>query len=273
MEEHHMSHLTGGQILRTSVLKLLFEGIGAMFLTLAFDVSQKQGFGANQVTCLLVLWVLTIFGFKISGAHYNPAISFSFMLRKDVGNFPRILGFAYIGAQIGGGFIGALISWFLFVDENPLLSGFDTAGMVFPKNHGDGEANRVFANMLAETLGTFFVCFFYLTQTEEKTMFSKEKAINCFIIASSYVGARGMLNGQVNCRAGQVLNPAIAIGTSFVQLFAHGADKFKYVWLYGLFPFGGALLAVLFHEFFYKKSQEVLEDADMDEDNDTLLDK
>ena len=42
------------------------------------------------------MWVLTIFGLKISGAHYNPAISVAFMLRKDVGSFPRILAVAYI---------------------------------------------------------------------------------------------------------------------------------------------------------------------------------
>ena len=104
-------------------------------------------------------------------------------------------------------------------------------------------------------------------------MFSKEKAINCFIIASAYVGARGMLAGNTNCLAGQVLNPAIAIGTSITQFFDHGSAGFKYVWLFGLFPFAGALVGVLFHEFFYKKSQEVLESAEEDEDNDTLLDK
>jgi glycerol uptake facilitator-like aquaporin len=70
-----------------------------------------------------------------------------------------------------------------------------------------------------------------------------------------------------------VLNPAIAIGTSFTQLFDQGSIGFKYVWLFGLFPFAGALVGVLFHEFFYKKSQEVLESAEDDEDNDTLLDK
>jgi hypothetical protein len=50
--------------------------------------------------------------------------------------------------------------------------------------------------MIAEALGTFFFTFFFLTQTEETTRFSKEKAINCFIIASAYIGARAMLNGK-----------------------------------------------------------------------------
>jgi glycerol uptake facilitator-like aquaporin len=45
---------------------------------------------------LLGLWILTIFGFRISGSHYNPAITLAFMFRRDVGKFPRALGLAYI---------------------------------------------------------------------------------------------------------------------------------------------------------------------------------
>jgi hypothetical protein len=49
---------------------------------------------------------------------------------------------------------------------------------------------------VGETIGSFIMVFFYLTQTEEKTTFSKEKAINCFIIASSLVAGRAMVQGQ-----------------------------------------------------------------------------
>ena len=42
------------------------------------------------------VWVVILFGIKLSGAHYNPAISIAFMFRKDVGRFPRLLGIAYI---------------------------------------------------------------------------------------------------------------------------------------------------------------------------------
>ena len=65
---------------------------------------------------LLSIWVITIFGLRISGAHYNPALSLAHTLRKDAGSFPIILGVAYCIAQIFGAFIGALISWFLVGD-------------------------------------------------------------------------------------------------------------------------------------------------------------
>jgi len=159
----------------------------------------------------------------------------------------------------------------------PANNGFvnDGGNITIVTNWGikDVTAASVFAAMIAEPLGAFFVSFFYLTQTEEKTSFSKEKAIHCFIMASAYVGARSMLCGQSFTRSGACLNPAIAIGTSFTQLFAHGTDEFKYIWLYGLFPFIGSVIAVLFHEFVFKKTHEVLNDEVEEEDDDTLLDK
>ena len=93
-----MSHLTSGQILRNSIYKIIFEGMGTMFLTMAFNITVKYGFSGQQVALLLTLWVLTIFGLQISGGHYNPAVSLAYMLRKDVGRFPRVLGLAYMGA-------------------------------------------------------------------------------------------------------------------------------------------------------------------------------
>lgn len=80
--------------------------------------------------------------------------------------------------------------------------------------------------MLTEVIGSFFVSFFFLTQTEDSTRFSKEKAINCFIIASAYVGARAMCNGKFVTLSGAVLNPAIGIALNFTMMFENGAYYF-----------------------------------------------
>lgn len=228
-----------------------------MFITLTFNQTVKLGFSQNQTALLLTIWVMTIFGFKISGAHYNPALSFAFMLRKDVGSFPRILAVAYIAAQCFGALCGALISWLLLVPGTSIL-GVDSSGSVVPRRYGTEIAGSVVASIIAEPLGTFFVAFFYLTQTEAKTVFSKEKAINCFIIAASYVGARAMLAGTENTVSGAVLNPAIGVATCFTMLFDNRVEDFQYVWIYALLPFIGSVAAVLFHEFVFKKTHEVL---------------
>jgi len=65
----------------------------------------------------------------------------------------------------------------------------------------------------AEILGSFFLAFLYLTQTEEKTKLSKDPAITTLIIAASYVGALLMASGPSNYLS--CLNPAVAFGTSF----------------------------------------------------------
>jgi glycerol uptake facilitator-like aquaporin len=129
------------------------------------------------------------------------------MFRSDVGNFPRPLGVAYIVAQILGGFAGALVAWFLILGTSYAAFG----GAIYLN-----DVAWYFQAIVTELLGTFIVVFFYLTQTEEKTVLSKEKAITCFIIAASYIGARALCAGNHITASGAVLNPGIAIGTCLV---------------------------------------------------------
>jgi glycerol uptake facilitator-like aquaporin len=79
---------------------------------------------------------------------------------------------------------------------------------------------------------------------------SKEKAISCFIIAAAYVGSRSMFAAYNLTLSGVVLNPAIGLGANIVM----GAQGLKYIWLYAAVPFGGSILAILFHELVYKKT-------------------
>lgn len=79
------------QIIRNSILILLFEFIGTAFLTMIFNTTASQDAGF-----IVGIWVLVIFGSKISGSHFNPAVTLAFMFRKDVGRFSRPLGIAYI---------------------------------------------------------------------------------------------------------------------------------------------------------------------------------
>lgn len=63
-----------------------------------------------------------------------------------------------------------------------------------------------------------------------------------------------MLNGNKITVSGAVLNPAIALSTSLTQFMDLGAEGFKWMWIYTLMPFAGAVLAVLFHEYVFKKT-------------------
>ena len=94
-----------------------------------------------------------------------------------------------------------------------------------------------------------------------------------FIIASCYAASIIMVAPPENKLA--CLNPAIGVASCLVMAFFGDISGLKYIWLYGLFPFAGGLLAVAFHEFVYKKIQLVVEEVEgeEDDDNDFLIDK
>ena len=79
------------ETIRNSLLILIFEAIGTLFLFLLYNTTLNLDMG-----CIMCYWVLVIFGAKISGSHYNPAITLASMFRRDVGSFSRYLGVAYI---------------------------------------------------------------------------------------------------------------------------------------------------------------------------------
>lgn len=64
--------------------------------------------------CILVVLIL-VFG-PISGAHFNPAVTLSFAIRREISAVDSML---YVGAQIFGGISGVLIAHVMF--DNPLI--------------------------------------------------------------------------------------------------------------------------------------------------------
>ena len=56
---------------------------------------------------------------------------------------------------------------------------------------------KSFSATISELFGSFFFVFMFMLCTDEKTRFSKDKVINCFVIASSYVSARLIGGGEL----------------------------------------------------------------------------
>jgi glycerol uptake facilitator-like aquaporin len=96
---------------KESLLILLFEFIGTLLLTALFN-SCYQALDASGLLC--GFFILLIFSARISGSHFNPAITLAFMFRRDTGRFSRLLGLLYIAAQYSGAILGAIISYNLF---------------------------------------------------------------------------------------------------------------------------------------------------------------
>jgi len=94
--------------------RLVSEGLGTAFLLMAVVGSGIMGerlAGGNVAIALLanaiatgaaLVVLITIFG-PLSGAHFNPAVTLFFALRREI---PPALAFAYVAVQIVGAVLG-----------------------------------------------------------------------------------------------------------------------------------------------------------------------
>lgn len=227
------SSMSCGQMIKYSLSKLVMEMVGTMLLTMFFSTG-------SSATILLGLWILNIFFWKISGSHFNPAVTFAYMFRKDDRKMGWKIALAYMVSQFIGAYVGALLLNF-YTFNLPQLKFNDSF---------------IMRALIQELLCTFIFVFFFMTNTDEKLAFSNEKAINCFILAASYVGARAMFAGNSFgvTTYGAVCNPAIALGIQLASVLNLGFEAWNSIYLYPTVPFGAAFLSVLFYELVYKKT-------------------
>ena len=121
--------------------------------------------GSDLSPLLMGMFVLIMFSARISGSHFNPIITFSYMIGNvRHGKFDRILGFFYIAAQFSGAAAGGLFSAIL-------MSGCENKVRLSIADEKMG------SGILGETLGSFLMVFMYLCSTDEKTKFTKDSVL------------------------------------------------------------------------------------------------
>lgn len=266
-------NLTVQQYFLVNLSKCLVELIGTAVLGIFYLL-----IGDQQVGMLLGIWVLTLFGEAISGAHYNPAITVVFMLRKNSKTFGsrRLKGIFYIVAQFLGGLAAGLLARFLLKGENMNIA---PQPMISTDTETLKVSYRVTASMISEFVGSFVFIFLFMLCTDKKTQFSEDKVVNCFIMSSAYISARLMAGGcfvahivgstsvynealdqtfsvPVLNLVGPLLNPALAFGQIVF------AWTWSWWYIYPLMPFFGSAAALVFYEYVFVKSQEYLNDED-----------
>ncbi len=102
------------EALGTGLLVATVVGSGIMAERLTDDVAVAL-LGNTLPTVAILVVLISLFG-PISGAHFNPAVSIVFALRRELG--PRDLA-AYVAVQIIGGIAGAWLVHLMF--EAPVL--------------------------------------------------------------------------------------------------------------------------------------------------------
>ena len=157
-----------------------------------------------------------------------------------------MVGFAYIIVQFIGCFAGALIAY-MFTQHGGLVT--------IVGRRGD---NYIFQAILSETFGSFLYIFVFLTQTEKMTRFSNDSGIWALIVSSCYGSVLYYNSNKVS----PSMNPAYALAVHMTMLMDSdtGSNYIKYLWIFMIFPFIGGILALLFYEFVYKRTQEYVEE-------------
>ena len=98
------------------VAAIIGSGIAAMEMSAG---NEAVALIANSLATGTILVVLILVFGPVSGAHFNPAVSFAFWLNGDVGNTKAL---QYAGVQIAGGIFGTILAHLMFGLE-PLQIG------------------------------------------------------------------------------------------------------------------------------------------------------
>lgn len=97
------------EALGTALLVATVVGSGIMAETLTKDVALAL-LGNTLPTGAILVVLITILG-PISGAHFNPAVSMIFALKRDLAASDALL---YVIVQIAGGIVGTVVAHLMF---------------------------------------------------------------------------------------------------------------------------------------------------------------
>lgn len=188
MSAYTLSRRLAAEFLGTGLLVCTVVGSGIMADKLSDDVAVSL-LGNTIPTGAILVVLITILG-PISGAHFNPAVTFAFWLKREI-KLPEVV--PYVILQILGGITGALIAHVMF--DLPVLQTSSTVrtGM---------------AQWVAEIVATFG-----LLATILGGLKFRQEAIP--MLVGLYITAAYWFTASTS-----FANPAVAISRSFTDTFS-----------------------------------------------------
>jgi glycerol uptake facilitator-like aquaporin len=109
MPDFDLPRRLAAEALGTALLVATVVGSGIMAESLTKDVALAL-LGNTLPTGAILVVLITILG-PISGAHFNPAVSLVFALRRELTPRDALL---YVAAQVAGGIVGTMIAHAMF---------------------------------------------------------------------------------------------------------------------------------------------------------------
>jgi aquaporin NIP len=195
---------------------LVFAGCGAIM------VDAKTGalghVGVAFAFGLVIMAMIYAVG-HVSGAHFNPAVTFSFALAR---HFPRRLIVPYWGAQLVGAVVAAAVL-------RGSLGNVAHVGATLPSG-SDGQA------FLWEAVLSFFLMFVIMAVATDARAFGEAAAI----AVGGTVALDALFGGPIT---GASMNPARSLGPGIV------AGDLSGIWIYLVAPIVGMAGAALVYAF------------------------
>jgi MIP family channel proteins len=195
---------------------LVFAGCGAIMVDAKTGALGHVGVA---ISFGLVIMVMIYAVGHISGAHFNPAVTFAFALSRHF-PWPRVGG--YWAAQLVGALAAALVL-------RGSLGDIAHVGATFPSGT-DAQA------FLWEGVMTFFLMFVIMAVATDTRAVGEAAAI----AIGGTVGLDAMFGGPIT---GASMNPARSLGPAIA------AADFTSIWVYLTAPVIGAALAAVTYRF------------------------
>jgi aquaporin TIP len=201
---------------------LVFVGAGSLaYARTLTDIGLAHG---------LVIAVMASAVGHISGGHFNPAITFGFLVTRRM---DPMLAVAYWIAQFGAAICGALLLWYVLPGntDDTIKLGAPALG----QGVGAGEG------LVIEAVLTFFLVWVvFATAADPRGAFKSIAGLAIGLTITFDVLMGGALTGAA-------MNPARALGPMLV----HNTWSDFWVWIVG--PLAGATVAALLYELLYLK--------------------
>jgi aquaporin Z len=197
---------------------LLTEAIGTFFLVLSIGLSVSSGTPLAPIAIGFTLMVMVYAGGRISGAHYNPAVSLAAVIR---GALPSGKLIPYWGAQLAGA-----------VAASFLVYKFTGAAL----HVAPAELTTSLKAVVGEAVATFALAYVVLHVATSKATEGNDYfglAIGTTVMAMAI--AMGPLTGGA-------FNPAVGLGPAVVEMIL-GTGASSMAWVYAVGPFVGAAAA------------------------------
>jgi len=207
---------------RFSIYFIEFLGTFFLVMTIGFVVLQK-GTELGPLAIGSVLMASIFMGGHISGAHFNPAVTFGvFLTGRGKVSLGQSIG--YVFSQLAGSLLASLVYWHVEEDTFELGPG---------KEYTQGQA------FSCEFLFTFL-----LVSVVLNTATTKSHSDNSFYgLAIGFTVMAGAV--AVGPISGAAFNPAVGFGPIIVDMLNNESKRGNNMWIYWVAPLFGAVVAAI----------------------------